>query len=58
MNVIIGALDMHTKTVQKAMTPLEKVFMLPADGKLDAKTMEKIVDTGHSRVPIHRPGKK
>ncbi|KAI0329228.1 DUF21-domain-containing protein [Cubamyces sp. BRFM 1775] len=51
---IIGAtLDLQEKVVRQAMTPLEKVFMLNIDSKLDFETMKRIGDTGHSRVPVY-----
>ncbi|OJT02653.1 DUF21 domain-containing protein [Trametes pubescens] len=50
---IIGAtLDLQEKVIRQAMTPLEKVFMLNIDSKLDYETMKRICDTGHSRVPV------
>lgn len=53
VDVIIGALDMQAKTVKSAMTPLEKVFMISEDDVLDQKTVQRIVQTGHSRIPVH-----
>ena len=53
VNVILGALDMQTKKVEKAMTPLDKVFMLSEDDVLDQPTIQRIVQTGHSRIPVH-----
>ncbi|KAH9895027.1 hypothetical protein C8Q73DRAFT_692696 [Cubamyces lactineus] len=51
---IIGAtLDLQEKVVRQAMTPIEKVFMLNIDSKLDFDTMKRIGDTGHSRVPVY-----
>lgn len=51
---IIGAtLDLQEKVVRQAMTPLDKVFMLSINSKLDFDTMKRIGDTGHSRVPIY-----
>ena len=35
------------------MTPIDKVFMLSIDTKLDHDTMKRIYDSGHSRVPIY-----
>lgn len=31
-----------------------QVFMLSADGELDSPTLQAILDSGHSRIPIHR----
>lgn len=58
VNVITGALDMHLKQVHKAMTPLDKVFMLPANANLDRKTMMRVAECGHSRIPIHQTGNR
>lgn len=35
------------------MTPIDHVFMLSIDLKLDYDTMRKICMTGHSRVPVY-----
>ena len=51
---IIGAtLDLQEKVVRQAMTPIEDVFMLSIDAKLDTALLKKIVDSGHSRVPVY-----
>ncbi|KAF5350146.1 hypothetical protein D9756_009120 [Leucocoprinus leucothites] len=48
---IIGAtLDLQEKV---AMTPIDDVFMLSIDSKLDYDLMNKICQTGHSRVPVY-----
>lgn len=51
---IIGAtLDLQDKTVRQAMTPIDKVFMLHIDSKLDYDTLRRICSTGHSRIPVY-----
>ncbi|KAG1856062.1 hypothetical protein DFJ58DRAFT_906006 [Suillus subalutaceus] len=51
---IIGAtLDLQEKVVKQAMTPIENVFMLSINSKLDYALMKKICLTGHSRVPVY-----
>lgn len=51
---IIGAtLDLQEKVVKQAMTPIEDVFMLSIDSKLDYALLKKIWETGHSRVPVY-----
>ena len=35
------------------MTPIEDVFMLSIDSKLDYDLLKKICQTGHSRVPVY-----
>ncbi|KAK0241543.1 DUF21-domain-containing protein [Armillaria nabsnona] len=51
---IIGAtLDLQEKDVKQAMTPISKVFMLSIDAQLNYDLLTKIVNTGHSRVPVY-----
>ncbi|KAF8063504.1 hypothetical protein FPV67DRAFT_248565 [Lyophyllum atratum] len=51
---IIGAtLDLQEKVVRQAMTPIDEVFMLSIDSKLDYDLLKKICQTGHSRVPVY-----
>lgn len=35
------------------MTPIDEVFMLSIDSKLDYELLKKICMTGHSRVPVY-----
>ena len=56
--VIRGALDLSAKTAACCLTPIERVFALPTDARLDRETMRAIVASGHSRVPVHSPGDK
>ena len=35
------------------MTPINDVFMLSIDSKLDYETLRRICATGHSRVPVY-----
>lgn len=35
-----------------AMTPINDVFMLSIDSRLDYETLAKVVRSGHSRVPV------
>lgn len=38
------------------MTPLDKVFMLPNEGVLDLKTIQQVLASGHSRIPVYAEG--
>nr|ODN86745.1 hypothetical protein L203_03994 [Cryptococcus depauperatus CBS 7841] len=49
-----GALDLARKTVKEAMTPIEQVFMLPIETKLDYETLGIVVKSGHSRIPVYQ----
>lgn len=53
VTIMRGALDLQEKKVQNSMTYIDDVFMLHADTKLDRETIQKIVESGHSRIPIY-----
>lgn len=55
---IHGTLDMHKKIAAHAMTPLEKVHMLSTDALLDEACMQRIMDTGVSRMPVYQADNK
>ncbi|GAA5958090.1 hypothetical protein JCM21900_003583, partial [Sporobolomyces salmonicolor] len=51
---IVGAtLDLQSKVVRDAMTPLSSVFMLPITATLDYETLGKVLKAGHSRIPVY-----
>jgi len=52
--IIQGALEMIDKQARHAMTPLKDVFMLEESTILDGATINQVVVTGHSRVPVYR----
>ncbi|PWN88879.1 DUF21-domain-containing protein, partial [Acaromyces ingoldii] len=52
--IVGGALDLQEKVVRQAMTPIDSVFMLPFTATLDYPTLEKVVRSGHSRIPIYQ----
>ncbi|EFJ52015.1 hypothetical protein VOLCADRAFT_103216 [Volvox carteri f. nagariensis] len=56
IKVITGALDLTSKVAFRAMTPLDKVFMLSHVDLLDEVTLRSILRSGHSRIPVHRAG--
>ncbi|OCT89971.1 metal transporter CNNM4 isoform X2 [Xenopus laevis] len=53
MNIIQGALELRTKTVQDVMTKVEDCFMLPSDALLDFNTMSSIMESGYTRIPVY-----
>lgn len=53
--IIDGALKFRDKPVSLVMTPAEKIFALPIDGRLNFSTMAEIFKSGYSRIPIHGP---
>ncbi|KAK5622523.1 Metal transporter cnnm2 [Crenichthys baileyi] len=52
LNIIQGALELRTKTVEDVMTPLRDCFMIPGDAILDFNTMSEIVKSGYTRIPV------
>lgn len=52
MGIITGALTYKTKSAEQVMTKLEDVFMIDVQSNLDFRTVSKIIDTGHSRIPV------
>ena len=55
-HIIDGALKFRDKPVSLVMTPVERVFALPIEGRLNFNTMAEIFKSGYSRIPIHGPG--
>lgn len=54
VTIIHGALDLTSKTVTEVMVPMDDVYMLEYDTKLDENVMADILASGHSRIPIFR----
>eukprot|EP00062_Callorhinchus_milii_P022768 gi/632980891/ref/XP_007907289.1/ PREDICTED: metal transporter CNNM2-like isoform X1 [Callorhinchus milii] len=54
LNMIEGALELRTKTVEDVMTPLKDCFMLSADAILDFNTMSMIMQSGYTRIPVYK----
>lgn len=57
VTIITAVLDLKEKSVAEVMTPIEDVFTLAEDHVLDEKTMDKILSSGYSRIPVYRTGK-
>uniref|UniRef100_A0A8V0ZA36 Metal transporter n=1 Tax=Gallus gallus TaxID=9031 RepID=A0A8V0ZA36_CHICK len=52
LNIIQGALELRTKTVEDVMTPLRDCFMIAAEAVLDFNTMSEIMESGYTRIPV------
>ncbi|XP_075950402.1 metal transporter CNNM4 [Anarhichas minor] len=52
INMIQGALELRTKTVEDVMTPVGDCFMIQADAVLDFNTMSVIMESGYTRIPV------
>ncbi|KAJ8385955.1 hypothetical protein AAFF_G00177760 [Aldrovandia affinis] len=53
LNMIQGALELRTKTVEDVMTPLSNCFMIHNDAVLDFNTMSEIMESGYTRIPVY-----
>ncbi|XP_009980083.1 PREDICTED: metal transporter CNNM4-like, partial [Tauraco erythrolophus] len=53
LNMIQGALELRTKTVEDVMTPLHNCFMINSDAILDFNTMSEIMESGYTRIPVY-----
>ncbi|XP_036607751.1 metal transporter CNNM4 [Trichosurus vulpecula] len=52
LNMIQGALELRTKTVEDIMTQLHDCFMIRSDAILDFNTMSEIMESGYTRIPV------
>ncbi len=51
--IVSGVLQTYEKSVKDAMIPLDRVYCLSMDTKLDKNTMADIMAAGYSRVPVY-----
>ncbi|TWU73079.1 hypothetical protein ED733_003897 [Metarhizium rileyi] len=56
VTIITAVLDLKEKPVSEVMTPMTDVYTLAEDHILDEKTMDNILSSGYSRIPIYRSG--
>ncbi|GAA5865179.1 hypothetical protein JCM1840_003934 [Sporobolomyces johnsonii] len=54
--IISSVLELNDKSVASIMTPLEDIYSLPSDTKLNHAVVDQILVSGHSRIPVHSPG--
>ncbi|KAM8841818.1 metal transporter CNNM1-like isoform 1-T2 [Synchiropus picturatus] len=53
LNIIQGALELRSKTVEDVLTPLSDCFMLASDAVLDFNTMTEVLQSGYTRIPVY-----
>ncbi|KAI0809194.1 hypothetical protein BC629DRAFT_1580488 [Irpex lacteus] len=56
ISILNGVLELSTKKVDKLMTPMKDVVTISADTVLDYETVNKLLRSGYSRIPVHQPG--
>ncbi|KKO99443.1 hypothetical protein THAR02_08443 [Trichoderma harzianum] len=57
VTIITAVLDLKDKPISEVMTPMDDVFTLAEDHVLDEATMDTILSSGYSRIPVYRSGK-
>ena len=58
VNLITGIMDAQNKKVFELMIPIEKVFCLNFDTKINIEIINKILNFGFSRIPIYENNKE
>ncbi|CAL8358977.1 unnamed protein product [Boreogadus saida] len=53
LNIIQGALELRTKTVEDVCTPLSDCYILSSDATLDFCTMSDVMQSGFTRIPVY-----
>mmetsp|Transcript_26218 Transcript_26218/g.46507 ORF Transcript_26218/g.46507 Transcript_26218/m.46507 type:complete len:697 (-) Transcript_26218:272-2362(-) len=53
VTILKGVLQLAKKTVRDIMTPMDQVFMLDINSRMDYKSMARILSKGHSRIPVY-----
>lgn len=57
VDLMVGAMELHEKTVMEVMTPVSEMLMLEANERLNEETIQLISDHGHSRIPVYQTTK-
>ncbi|OCH94191.1 DUF21-domain-containing protein [Obba rivulosa] len=57
IKILSGVLDLVNKNVEAIMTPMRDVVTISADTILDHNTVDFILRSGYSRIPVHQPGR-
>ncbi|CDO71718.1 hypothetical protein BN946_scf184920.g2 [Trametes cinnabarina] len=56
ISILNGVLELNNKKVEDIMTPMNDVVTISADRVLDHDTVDYILRSGYSRIPVHKPG--
>ncbi|KAL6301017.1 hypothetical protein BKA93DRAFT_739362 [Sparassis latifolia] len=57
ISILNGVLELNNKHVESIMTPMADVMTVSSDQILDHDTVESILRSGYSRIPVHAPGR-
>ncbi|TBU30759.1 hypothetical protein BD311DRAFT_863763 [Dichomitus squalens] len=56
ISILNGVLELNNKKVEQIMTPIQDVVTISADRVLDHATVDWLLRSGYSRIPVHKPG--
>ncbi|KZT09046.1 DUF21-domain-containing protein [Laetiporus sulphureus 93-53] len=56
ISILNGVLELNNKHAETIMTPMKDVVTISSDQILDHDTVDLILRSGYSRIPVHRPG--
>ncbi|PIL30796.1 transporter [Ganoderma sinense ZZ0214-1] len=56
ISILNGVLELNNKQVEQIMTPMQDVVTISADRVLDHNTVDYLLRSGYSRIPVHKPG--
>ncbi|GBE79332.1 DUF21-domain-containing protein [Sparassis crispa] len=55
--ILNGVLELSNKKVEELMTPMADVVAISGDTVLDHQTVNQLLRSGYSRIPVYYPGK-
>ncbi|ORY35604.1 hypothetical protein BCR39DRAFT_511086 [Naematelia encephala] len=58
IGILNGVLSLNDKHAKEIMTPISDCLILPSNKVLDHASIDQILLSGFSRIPIHEPGQK
>ncbi|WWC71592.1 uncharacterized protein I206_105550 [Kwoniella pini CBS 10737] len=58
IGILNGVLSLNDKHAKEIMTPIKDCLTLPSDKVLDHESIDHILLSGFSRIPVHEPGQK
>lgn len=56
--IMEGAMELTRKSAACCLRSIAQVQSISMDSKLDVKTLDWLLQTGRSRIPVHEPGRK
>ena len=58
VNLISSIIDLRDKPILSILKPMNKVFMVSGQKKLNSSLLQKVADKGYSLIPVYRDKNK